>query len=114
LKRASPTTGNIVGRRFGRLEVIGCSDKRGSRGARTVPLLECRYDCGNITYKATDKLTNPDLSMCNDCSGKYAGQRVREKAAEQEPYVLTKEICDYYGVENIYKIIRMCNAIRFQ
>ena len=77
---ALPTKGNLIGRRFGKLEVIGRSDKRGSRGARTVPLWECRCDCGNITYKATDTLTNPELSMCNDCVGKYAGQKMREKA----------------------------------
>ena len=78
--RALPTKGNLVGRRFGKLEVIGRSDKRGSRGARTVPLWECRCECGNITYKATDTLTNPELSMCNDCVGKYATGKARAKA----------------------------------
>ena len=80
MARALPTKENLIGRRFGKLEVIGRSDKRGSRGARTVPLWECRCDCGNITYKATDTLTNPDLSMCNECVGKYAGEKMREKA----------------------------------
>ena len=80
MSRALPTKENLIGRRFGKLEVIGRSDKRGSRGARRVPLWECRCDCGNITYKATDTLTNPELSMCNDCVGKYASQKMREKA----------------------------------
>ena len=80
MSRALPTKEDLVGRRFGKLEVIARSDKRGSRGARTVPLWECRCDCGAICYKATDTLTNPDLSMCNDCVGKYAGQKMREKA----------------------------------
>ena len=80
MSRALPTKENLVGRRFGKLEVIARSDKRGSRGARTVPLWECRCDCGAICYKATDTLTNPELSMCNDCVGKYAGQKMREKA----------------------------------
>ena len=80
MARALPTKENLIGRRFGKLEVIGRSDKRGSRGARTVPLWECRCDCGNITYKATDTLTNPDLSMCNECIGKYSGEKMREKA----------------------------------
>lgn len=80
MARALPTKENLIGRRFGKLEVIGRSDKRGSRGARTVPLWECRCDCGNITYKATDTLTNPDLSMCNDCVSKYATAKMREKA----------------------------------
>lgn len=80
MSRALLTKENLIGRRFGKLEVIGRSDKRGSRGARTVPLWECRCECGNITYKATDTLTNPELSMCNDCVGKYASQKMREKA----------------------------------
>ena len=75
MSRAIPTKENLIGRRFGKLEVIGRSDKRGSRGARTVPLWECRCECGAICYKATDRLTNPELSMCNDCVGKYAGKR---------------------------------------
>jgi len=80
MERALPTKENLVGKRFGKLEVIGRSDKRGSRGARTVPLWECRCDCGAICYKATDTLTNPEVSMCNDCAGKYAGEKMREKA----------------------------------
>lgn len=78
--RALPTRESLVGRRFGRLEVLCRSDKRGSRGARTVPLWECRCDCGAICYKATDSLTNSSVSMCNDCVGKYAGKKRREKA----------------------------------
>ena len=80
MSRALPTKENLIGRRFGKLEVIGRSDKRGSRGARTVPLWECRCECGAICYKATDTLTNPELSMCNDCVGKYATAKMREKA----------------------------------
>lgn len=80
MSRALPTKENLIGRRFGKLEVIGRSDKRGSRGERTVPLWECRCECGNITYKATDTLTNSELSMCNECVGKYARSKQREKA----------------------------------
>lgn len=80
MKRASPTKCDLVGRRFGKLEVVGRSDKRAPRGARTVPLWECRCECGKITYKATDTLTNPDLSMCSECAGKYARAKQREKA----------------------------------
>ena len=78
--RALPTKENLIGRHFGKLEVIGRSDKRGSRGARTVPLWECRCECGNITYKATDTLTSPELSMCNECVGRYARAKQREKS----------------------------------
>lgn len=80
MSRALPTKEDLVGRRFGKLEVIARSDKRGSRGARTVPLWECRCECGAICYKATDTLTNPELSMCNECVGKYARAKQREKA----------------------------------
>lgn len=80
MSRALPTKENLIGRHFGKLEVIGRSDKRGSRGARTVPLWECRCECGAICYKATDTLTRPELSMCNDCAGKYATAKMREKA----------------------------------
>lgn len=38
MSRALPTKEDLVGRRFGKLEVIARSDKRGSRGTRTVPL----------------------------------------------------------------------------
>lgn len=80
MNRALPTRENLSGHRFGKLEVLGRSDKRGSRGARTVPLWECRCDCGNVTYKATDTLTNSELSMCNECVGKYARGKMRERA----------------------------------
>ncbi len=80
MSRALPTKENLIGRRFGKLEVIGRSDKRGSRGARTVPLWECRCECGAICYKATDTLTNPEISMCNNCVGKYATEKARAKA----------------------------------
>ncbi len=80
MKRAQPTNEDLVGRRFGKLEVVARSDKRGSRGARTVPLWECRCDCGAICYKATDKLTSPELSMCSDCVGKYATEKMRQRA----------------------------------
>ena len=80
MARALPTRGDLSGQRFGKLVVVCRSDKRGARGKRTVPLWECRCDCGNTVYKATDSLTNGDLSMCNDCVGIYANAKRREKA----------------------------------
>lgn len=71
---------NLIGQRFGRLVVIALSDKRAPRGSRSVPLWECRCDCGNITYKATDSLKNSALSMCGECARRYSGQKMREKA----------------------------------
>ena len=71
---------DLTGKVFGKLTVIGRSDKRNSRGKRTTPMWECRCECGAITYKATDTLTNPDKSMCNECAGKYAADIARQSA----------------------------------
>ena len=71
---------DLTGQRIGRLTVLGRSERLGSRGKRTVPLWECRCDCGAIVYKATDTLTNPALSMCADCAAKYAAEKMRAGA----------------------------------
>ncbi len=71
---------DLRGKRFGKLEVIAPSSKRGTRGARTVPLWECRCDCGNICYKATDTLTNPDENMCAECADKVHTAKARANA----------------------------------
>lgn len=71
---------DLTGRTFGRLVVLGLSDKRGSRGKRTIALWECRCECGAITYKARDTLKNPDISMCAACAAKYASAKARQAA----------------------------------
>ncbi len=71
---------DLTGKVFGRLTVLGRSDKRNPRGARTTPMWECRCECGAITYKATDTLTNPDKSMCQSCQGLYAAENARKSA----------------------------------
>lgn len=71
---------DLVGQRFGYLTVLKRSDRRAPRGERTVPLWECLCDCGSVTYKATDTLTNPDKSMCQHCAEKYASKKMRERA----------------------------------
>lgn len=71
---------DLTGQVFGKLTVIGRSDKRNSRGTRTTPMWECRCECGNITYKAKDTLTNLDLSMCSECAEKYAAEKARAGA----------------------------------
>lgn len=85
--RKSP---DLTGRVFGKLEVLGRSDKRNSRGARTTPQWECRCECGEITYKATDTLKNPDLSMCSDCAATYATEKARENAGYVDGTQITK------------------------
>ena len=81
---------DLTGQRFGRLTVLSRSDRRAPRGARTVPLWECRCDCGAITYKATDTLTNPDISMCAACAAQYAAERARDSAGYVGGTQLTK------------------------
>lgn len=71
---------NLVGQKFGLLTVLRKSDKRGSRGARTVPLWECACDCGKITYKSTDVLRNKRVSSCAECAHFYAIKKMHEKA----------------------------------
>ena len=80
MTRALPTRGNLEGMRFGRLEVIRRSDKRAPRGARTVPLWECRCECGATCYKATDTLTSARVCMCIECAAKYACTKMRDNA----------------------------------
>lgn len=71
---------DLTGKRIGRLTVLGPSEKRAPRGKRTVPLWECLCDCGEICYKATDTLTNPDESMCAKCADKVHTAKARAKA----------------------------------
>lgn len=63
---------DLTGKVFGRLTVLGRSDKRYRRGARTTPMWECRCECGNVVYRLTDMLKNSDISMCQTCAKNYA------------------------------------------
>ena len=71
---------DLTGRQFGSLTVLEFSDKRGSRGNRTVPLWKCICDCGEITYKATDTLNSRKYVSCAKCAAKKASTRMRESA----------------------------------
>lgn len=73
-------TRDLTGQRIGTLTVLKRSDRYGSRGKRKTQLWECQCDCGAITYKATDTLTNPAQSMCKDCASAYAVTKARENA----------------------------------
>lgn len=61
---------DLAGQHIGMLTVLERSDKFATRGARRVQLWKCRCDCGNITYKATDTLTNPQENSCWPCACK--------------------------------------------
>lgn len=71
---------NLAGERVGHLTVLERSDRYASRGKRKVQLWKCLCDCGAITYKATDTLTNSELSMCSDCAARYASTCARAGA----------------------------------
>ena len=85
--RKSP---DLTGQVFGKLTVLGRSEKRGSRGARTTPMWECRCECGAITCKATDTLKNPDQSMCKDCADQRHAKAARDGAGYVGGTQLTK------------------------
>lgn len=71
---------DLTGKKIGKLTVLERSDRYGSRGKRQTQLWKCLCECGAITYKATDTLTNSDISMCQDCAGVYATEKARAKA----------------------------------
>lgn len=71
---------DLTGQRFGRLTVLERSDQTATRGSRTRKLWKCQCDCGAITYKATDTLTNPDMSMCKACADQYGAAKARDNA----------------------------------
>ena len=81
---------DLTGQVFGKLTVLRLSDQLGSRGNRLVPQWECQCECGCITYKATDTLTNPDISMCKDCAAEYAIIKVRDGAGYVEGTQISK------------------------
>lgn len=114
---------DLTGKVFGRLTVLGRSDKRNSRGARTTPMWRCQCECGNITYKATDTLTNPDLSMCSKCAAIYAASKARESAGFIEGTQLSKirdmtpsaaNTSGYRGIYYESRFDRWRAEIRFQ
>lgn len=75
-----PKYRDLTGQHIGALTVLERSDKYATRGKRTVRLWKCRCDCGEITYKATDTLTNSDRNSCQRCAEKYAVSKAREGA----------------------------------
>lgn len=91
---------NLEGQKIGKLTVIGRSDKYGSRGKRKTQLWECKCECGAITYKATDTLTNPDISMCQDCANKYAASKARANAGYLEGTQISKINCSDQPSDN--------------
>ena len=71
---------DLTGEKIGKLTVIGRSEKRTARGKRTTPAWECRCECGNTVYLATDSLTENGMRMCSRCRELYATERARQNA----------------------------------
>ena len=99
---------DLTGQRIGRLTVIERSDQYGSRGKRQTKLWKCLCDCGAITYKATDTLTNPDISMCQVCAAEYAITQARANLGFEGGTQITKiknrseESKNLSGVRGVY------------
>lgn len=66
-KNGAKSSPNLSGQRFGRLTVIGRSEKRQTAVAKW----ECRCDCGNITYLSTSKLKNYQTKSCGCLRQEY-------------------------------------------
>lgn len=99
---------DLTGMVFGALRVLGLSDRLGSRGKRLVPLWECECECGEITYKATDTLTNKDRNSCADCAKDYIAGEMRKGAGYMDGTQISKihgrpkESGNLSGVRGVY------------
>lgn len=99
---------DLTGKKIGKLTVLERSDQYATRGQRKRQLWKCLCDCGEVTYKATDTLTNPDRSMCKSCAASYAAGKARENAGYQEGTQIsrirdiTPESQNLSGVRGVY------------
>ena len=112
-----------MGQRIGTLTVLERSDQYATRGKRKVQLWKCQCDCGVITYKATDTLTNEAKSMCKTCAATYAISKARAGAGFVEGTQVSKLRVDgekannATGVKGVYleaKTGRYRARIKFQ
>ena len=99
---------DLTGQKIGKLTVLERSDQYGSRGKRQTQLWKCQCECGAITYKATDTLTNPNISMCRACAGTFAAEKARANAGFEAGTQISKikDISDssdnLSGVRGVY------------
>ena len=114
---------DLTGQKIGKLTVLERSGKYGSRGKGQTQLWKCQCECGTITYKATDTLTNPDISMCQACAGAYAAEKARANAGFESGTQISKikDISDssdnLSGVRGVYldrKTGRFRARLKFQ
>lgn len=83
---------DLTGSVFGKLTVLGKSDKRRSRSNGTVPMWECRCECGAITYRTADILNMRESSMCSACAAKYTAEAARACAGYVDGTMLSRII----------------------
>lgn len=92
---------DLTGKVYGKLTVLGKSDKRSPRGKRTVPMWECRCECGEITYRAADTLNMRwETSMCSACAAKYTAEIARESVGFVDGTMLSRIIEPKPSVNN--------------
>ena len=89
---SSKKSPDLTGMNFGKLLVLGPSDKRAPRGKRTTPMWECRCECGAVVYRSTDTLKNDDCNMCRDCAKLFALENARLNAGFRDGTQISK-IC---------------------
>ena len=70
-------TKNLIGKRFGRLEVIGEGISKRHPSGAVSKLWECRCDCGNVVYISTSHLTTGHTKSCG-CLRNEGGKEVRD------------------------------------
>lgn len=79
----------FIGRRFGRLTVLGKTGETAKRGSRRVPLWECRCDCGNTALVQMDSLTSGTTRSCG-CLNEDKLEKMREAAGYVEGTQLSR------------------------
>lgn len=99
-EESQPFPRDLTGLRFGRLTVLGQSEKRSAN--RNI-LWRCRCDCGNIVEMARDKLITGNSTSCGcgrkpplkDWTGRRFGMlTVTEYAGKKNGYHLWRCRCD--------------------
>jgi hypothetical protein len=78
---------NLIGKRFGRLEVIGFAIKRGHR-----MLWECQCDCGIKVIVLRDSLTSGKTQSCGCLNRETTGNRSRTHGMSKTPMYNTWQL----------------------
>lgn len=97
---------DLVGKRFGKLTVIGKGETKLTRSGKSKPYWKCLCDCGNTTSVTRRNLLDGHTRSC----GCYAVELRREKMGET--YGVTyPTICGEPSVDQIIEIINRDNSV---